>query len=169
MTADPIRRTPCERRLKAAYWARLFAGVSRTLEGKPVARRLSLRALGHEQLLEVRVVDDAQGHPLVDLQGDGDREEGQAVGVVGGTVEGIDDPAAARASVLGAPLLGQDGVVGKGGAEGVHDERLRARVHLGDEIGGGALVGDAAGASELATEEAAGGLRGVDRHATLER
>ena len=59
-------------------------------------------------------------------------------------------------------LLRQDRVVGKGAAQTREDLGLRALVHLGHEVGGHALVGDAPDAGDLVAQEMAGRARDVD-------
>ncbi len=62
-----------------------------------------------------------------------------AVDVVGGAVEGIDDPAHPRGAGPIAALLAQHAVVGAGAEELPDDELLGRSIHLGDDVGGARL------------------------------
>ena len=116
-----------------------------------------------EALLAVGVVHDAQGHDPVDLEGDGDGEEGHAVRVVGRAVEGIDDPAMGRRAGTGSAFFCKDGVVREAPTDALDDERLGLAVHLGDNVARAALVGDLAEGAEAPEKEAAGAPGGVHR------
>ena len=87
--------------------------------------------------------------------------------VVGGAVERVDDPAPARAAAGRAALLGQDRVVGERLGETADDELLGALVHLGHQIGRGALERDAMGGAELGVEELSRCPRRIDRDLTF--
>ena len=125
--------------------------------------------LGDEELVAIRVKHDADLHAPVRLEADRHAEDRQAVGVVGRAVERVDDPAPARAPTPGAALLGEDPVLRECGEQARDDQLLGARVHLGHEVGGAALVRDVPRSLELALEEVTGRARGVDRHAPFER
>ena len=66
------------------------------------------------------------------------------MGVVGGSVERVDDPAPGGAGpIVSAALLGEHGVGGAVLAQRLDDQRLAGVVHLGHEIDRGALGADA--------------------------
>ena len=50
----------------------------------------------------------------------------------------------------------------------IQDQRFSARVHLRDEVGGGALVGDLARLGAGGVQEPSGGPSGVDCDAPLD-
>ena len=66
-------------------------------------------------------------------QGDGHRELGEPVKIVGGAVEGVDDPLEVPLS-LGSALLGKDGMMGELGAQLLQDGCLGGTVHLAYEV-----------------------------------
>ena len=111
-------------------------GADRGAVRGPAAR------VGAEELVGDDVVHDAATDRAVDLGGDRHVEAGEAVEVVGGAVERIDDPAdAAGAAAVGA-LLAEDPVVGAGAESSRLDQRLGGPVHLGDHVGAGGLGAD---------------------------
>ena len=83
------------------------------------------------------------------------------MGIVRGAVQRVDDPAPSGPSRTGAALLGENGVVGKRRRQAPDDQLLDVRVHLGHEVRGAALVGDAARFGELALQELPGGPRAM--------
>ena len=103
---------------------------------------------GREGLGAGRVVDDADDRPAVDDQADRHAEERDAVRVVHGAVERVDDPdpAAARGGRLARDgpmlpgLLGEDRVARIGRPDGVEDERLGQVVRLGHDVPGALVV-----------------------------
>ena len=122
----------------------------RVVQGGPAA------ALRHEALVATGIVEDADGQLTVPLERDRHAVDRQTVGVVGGAVERIHDPAVGLGSAPRPTLLGQDGVAREPGMDGVEDDGLGAAVHLGDEIGGAALVADVVPSAEAGSEERAG-------------
>jgi class 3 adenylate cyclase len=66
-------------------------------------------------------------------------------------------------------LLGQDRVVRKRRREAIHDDRLRAGVHLGYQVGRAALELDATGAAPLVVEQIAHLARQRDGQLPLDR
>ena len=123
--------------------ALLVGGVDRAA----VERRRAVRCRG-EGLVAGRVVDDADGRDAVDDQADRHAEERDAVGVVHGAVERVDDPdpAAARGRRLArdrpmlAGLLGEDRVARVARPDRVEDERLGQVVRLGHHVAGALVV-----------------------------
>ncbi len=71
----------------------------------------ALAGHGVEELVAERVEDDTQARLAVDDEGDADGEEGQAVGVVDGPVQRVDDPQPRRLRAGDARFLGQVGVL----------------------------------------------------------
>src|SRR5438132_663290 len=134
-----------------------------------VVHRRPAPPLGHEHLVEVGIVDHADLNAAGGPQPDRNSECREPVGVVRRAVQWIDDPAPPGPPLGSAALLGEDGVVGKRHRQAPDDQLLGANVHLGHEVCGAALVGDAARSGELAFQELPGGPRGVDRHASFER
>ena len=80
------------------------------------------------------VGDHPHLHHPVDLGRDRHHPRRDPVEVVGGAVEGVDHPAHAAGAGPGRPLLGQDGVVGAGGEDAGHDERLRGPVGVAHHV-----------------------------------
>ena len=109
-----------------------------------------------ERLAAHRVVDGADGRAAVDHEPHRDAEVRDAVRVVDGAVERVDDPGPARwrgparhrpaarrvaaGRVVRPRLLGQDPVGGVALADRAHDQRLGEMVHLGDDVPGGLVV-----------------------------
>ena len=120
-------------------------------------------APGHEAFVEVGIVHHPEPRLAIHLEGDGDAEDGDAVGVVGGAVQRIDDPAAAGRPTQGPALLGENGVPGKSCLNRLDDQRLGAAIHLGDQVGRAPLEGDLAALSQLGAEERPGAPGGVNR------
>ncbi len=95
-----------------------------------------------ERLVTRRVEDDADRRHRIDHQTDRDAEDRDAVGVVDGAVQRIDDPdpAASRRGRLArlrrvlAGLLGQDRVGRIARPDGVQDQRLGQVVGLGHDV-----------------------------------
>ena len=91
-----------------------------------------------EHLLTQRVEDDARDQLTGDLQADGYTIEREAVDVIGGAVERIDNPGGRRirrrAVVAGFVFLPQKAVVGEAVMEVVVDRFLRGDVRLGDQV-----------------------------------
>ena len=113
---------------------------------RPVVERRSLAFDRGEQLVAERVEHDAEHRPAIDREADADREEGQAVGVVHGAIERVDDPqpstgldpASRRRDSGGrwrvARLLREEGVRREHGADRLDDRRLGEMVDLGDDV-----------------------------------
>ena len=107
----PGRPAPATRRSRTACPCPTRCDPARPFERRrPVGR-------GGEGLAPDRVVDDADDRPAVDDERDRDAEERDAVGVVDGAVERVDDPGPAAAGcrrlgaargVVPAGLLGED-------------------------------------------------------------
>ena len=109
---------------------------------RAAVERRRAAALGGEQLVAQRVVDDADERAVGVLAGDADRPLRDAEEEVDRAVERVDDPAhAARARVVAA-LLPQHAVVRAGGGDPLADQVLGGVVGLGDEVGRRALGGD---------------------------
>ena len=99
-----------------------------------------------EELAADRVEHDAEDGHAVDDEADADREERQAVRVVDGAVERVDDPQACARSIRArlsrqgrarrgvARFLRQERIVGEGRADGLDDRRLGEVVHLGHDV-----------------------------------
>ena len=121
--------------------------------------------------------------PATDGQPDADAEHGDAVGVVHGAVERVDDPhplvhgrwpgpllpgdgAASPRRRRAARFLGQERVVGKRLADGIDDQLLGERVDFGDHVVLG-LVHDALEALVALHLQPAGMARGVHRDGHL--
>ncbi len=101
----------------------------------PVVEEGALALLGPEQLVGHGIVGDARHHGPLPLQGDGDREVGQAVEEVGGAVERVDDPGMGLVGAFDeSPLLGQDAVARTGLAQLLDQGLLGLDVRRGDEV-----------------------------------
>ncbi len=87
----------------------------------------------HEQFAQKGRQDESGQYAVIDRKSDGDTEQRQVVGKVGGAVQRIDDPSATAARMCPA-LFSQDGVVGKGLGDGVDDGRFGLDVSFGDQI-----------------------------------
>src|SRR5262249_55049978 len=125
--------------------------------------------LTDEQLVARRIVDDPEHDAVLGLEADRDAEDGETVRIVRGAVEGIDDPAPARAAGGDACLLRRDRVVAEGLLPAPEERGCGASIRLGERMRRRALVGGVAGAGELIAEQMAGRARGIDGHAELER
>ena len=105
-------------------------------------------AVAANDLVPGRVEDDPDGRRAVDDQPDRDAEDRDAVGVVHGAVERIDDPdpATPRGGRLARDrpvlpgLLGQDRVGRVARPDRVEDQRLGQVVRLGDDVAGALVV-----------------------------
>ena len=100
----------------------------------PVVEVRARAAFGGEHLLPDGIVD----HPGDDLarlfQAERDVEHGEAVGEIGGAVQGIDKPAVFRRAFVPAAFFGHDAVRGKVGAEAFDDQLFAGAVGLGHEV-----------------------------------
>src|SRR5262249_7957367 len=122
----------------------------RAVQGRPVAEG------GRPRPAERGRDDDAGLGLAVALEGDRDAEDRQAVCEVHRAVDRIDHPAFAGRA-LGAPeLLAEDGDARRARPELAVDERLDARVPLGDEVGRELLGANLAGVAPTAEELGAG-------------
>ena len=88
----------------------LLAGIA---DGLPVEEGAAAGD-GVEELVADGIEDDAEARLAVDDEADADREERQAVGVVDGPVERVDDPQPVGDLTGGAGFLGQEAVGGEG-------------------------------------------------------
>ena len=121
----------------------LLGGTDRA----PVEGRRAVDRRG-ERLVPGRVEDDPDRRPAVDDQPDRDAEDRDAVGVVHGAVERVDDPdpatprggRLARHRLVLAGLLGQDRVVRVARPDRVEDQRLGQVVRLGHHVPGALVV-----------------------------
>ena len=108
-------------------------------DGQPVPIQASaLVSLGGEQLAPRRIVDGTHLRAAVDLESERRAEDRQPMCVVGGAVEGIEDPAPPRRLVQRrflAQLLRQDIMIRKTLCDHPAAHTLALEVHLGDEIG----------------------------------
>lgn len=91
-------------------------------------------AFGGKHLLAEGVEDDAGDEFAGVFQGEGDIEHGEAVGEVGGAVEGVDVPAEVGVGLMTTAFLGDDGVMGVVGAKAFDDELFGSPVSFGDEV-----------------------------------
>ena len=183
--AHPVRRTsPIDVAIRAstAAWRPRRAGSyvqarpdhteAQVLQGRGLQRLVvAERAVAPGRAPHAprdRLHDGAGDHDPVHLGPDRDREPGQAVGVVHGAVDGVDDPAdlARGRRAAGAALLAQHEVVGAGGGQALAHQRLAVPVALGDDVGGRALRVQPAGVGDgpLAHREGQGGGLAGDRH-----
>ena len=97
---------------------------------------------GREGFGACRVEDDAHGRAPVNDQPDRDAEDRDAVGVVHGPVEGVDDPdpatprggRLARDGTMLPGLLGKDRVAREAGPDRVEDQRLGQVIRLGHHV-----------------------------------
>src|SRR6266852_1127510 len=143
--------------------------------GEPLARRDpqapiveigALAALGGEQLVVRRIVDDAGDDRSFALERNRDREMRDAVQEVQGAVERIDDPAVALvAAFAGAAFLADEPIARPRMLE------LRAHDILGVPVGAGHEIGrplerdlQLLELAEIALERAARLVRGLDHH-----
>ena len=104
--------------------------------GDPDAAVVHLGAtppLGREHLLAQGIVNQSafQASPMA--QGDGDAKLRKTMQIIGGTVQGVDDPLEVALAV-GATFLGQDGVVRVFRPQFVDDGVLGGPIDLGDEV-----------------------------------
>src|SRR5712692_3482163 len=132
----------------------------------PIVEEGALAALGGEQFLVRRIVDQAGHDGALALERDRDREVRDPVQEVGGAVERIDDPAVRLVGAfVGAAFLAEKAVAGARVRELLAHDFLGAPVGGGDEIGG-ALERDLQmlHLAEVALEHAAGLARGFDPH-----
>ena len=89
---------------------------------------------GVEELITDGIEDHAEQRLAIDDEADADREEGDAVGVVDGAVERVDDPESLRLGARGTRFLGQYRIAGEGRADDLEDGRLAQVVDLGDDV-----------------------------------
>src|SRR5215218_4230640 len=94
----------------------------------------ALFALGDVSLFPHRVEYHTQDHLARLLEGYGDAEDGESVGVVGGAVQGIDDPTGILLAPPLATLLRQHSVGGEGAEKDLSYRSLCLLVHLRDEL-----------------------------------
>ncbi|MNY50853.1 hypothetical protein D3C86_1863960 [compost metagenome] len=80
------------------------------------------------------MIDNARDDLAVQGEGDGDAVVREAMGVVGGAVDRVDDPAIARRRGLQAFLLAQDVMVGVALGDLLADEGFAHPIDLGHEI-----------------------------------
>ena len=102
----------------------------------PVVEEGALAALGGEQLVVDRIVDQAGDDRAVALERDRDREMRNAVQEVGGAVERIDDPGDGSCRCpRGAAFLAEEAVARPRLGQFLAQDFLGAPVGRGDEIG----------------------------------
>jgi len=89
---------------------------------------------GDVRLPPHRVVHHPQNYLARPLERYGDRKDGEPVGVIGGTVQGVDDPAGIALSQAPPTLLGQHAVTRESPAEHLPDHSLCSLVHLCNEV-----------------------------------
>ena len=89
---------------------------------------------GVEELVAKGVEDDPEARLATDDEGDADGEEGQAIGVVDGAVERVDDPHPVGRLAGDARFLGQEAIGGEGRPDHLEDGRLAQVVDLGDDV-----------------------------------
>ena len=117
------------------------------MDRAPVECRRAIDGRG-EHLVPCRVEDDPDGRHAIDDQPDRDAEDRQAVGVVHGPVERIDDPdpatprggRLARLRLVLPGLLGKDRVGRVVGPDRIEDQRLGQVVGLGHDVPGALVV-----------------------------
>ena len=117
------------------------------MDRAPVECRRAIDGRG-EHLVPGRVEDDPDGRHAIDDQPDRDAEDRQAVGVVDGPVERIDDPdpatprggRLARLRLVLPGLLGKDRVGRVVGPDRIEDQRLGQVVGLGHDVAGALVV-----------------------------
>src|SRR5215212_9793992 len=97
-------------------------------------QRGTAASLGHVDLFPHRVVYYTQDHLTGSLERYGDAEDGQPVGVVGGAIQGIYDPAGVHLSYERSSLLGQHSVGGESSEKDLPDHLLCLLVHLRDKV-----------------------------------
>ena len=103
----------------------------------PTVEERAAPAGGAEELATGRIEHHAQHRLTLDDQADTDGEEGDAVGVVDGAVQRVDDPQSVGPRAPFARLarfLGQEAVVGEGAADDLEDDLLAQSVSLGDDV-----------------------------------
>jgi len=84
------------------------------------------------------------------------------VGEVGRAVQRVQNPADIRGARVVPPLLREDAVGGKAGADALHEQGLRAAVPVGDQVDDSLVVNRPGAGLKLPQERArgAGGLNG---------
>ena len=141
--------------------------------GKALARRdpdalvveeRALAALGDEELVVRRIIDDAGNDRARALKPDRHREMRNAVQEIGGAIERVDDPAVGLvAALMRAAFLTEKAVIRPRLGKVLAHDRLGAVIGGGDEIArplhGNLQMLDLA---EIALETAAGAMRGLD-------
>src|SRR3712207_9475000 len=90
--------------------------------------------LGDESLLSYRVVHHAKDHLASPFERYGDGEDGQAVNVVRGAVEGIDYPTHVLLAGERATLLSEHAVRWVRPEQRLHDDLFGSLVHLRGEV-----------------------------------
>src|SRR6185436_3061764 len=93
-------------------------------------------ALGGEKFFSHRIIDDAEYRFALVLKSDGDAEDGEAVGVVGCSIERIYHPAVIGSAFCQAALLGQHFVAGVVAGDAIADELLASEIDIGDDVDG---------------------------------
>ena len=107
--------------------------LARVVDAHPIQVG-ALPGHGVEELVAERVEHDAQARLAVDDEGDADGEEGQAVGVVDGPVQRVDDPQPLCLRAGDARFLGQEGIPGEGSPDRPEDGLLAQVVDLRDDV-----------------------------------
>jgi hypothetical protein len=103
---------------------------------------------GQEELVAQGIVGGAGGEPALVLHAHVHGEVRQAVRVVGGAVERVDDEAQAPAAARGARLLGQHRRAREAPAQELEQRRLARPIRVGDEVDVAPLELDGAAAPE---------------------
>lgn len=106
------------------------------LFGNPNAVIVEIRAaasVGAEGLIPQRVIDHGRFQFATILQGDGDGELGESMEIIGGAVQGINDPQVIVSRVAAA-FFGQDGMIGIGFFNGIDNDLFRSAIYFGNKI-----------------------------------
>lgn len=150
----------------------LYQGISRGhLEPIAVQKRAVAR-LSSEELVPNRVIDRAYDELAVVLQPNGYREVRVAMGVIGGSIEGVDDPTIVGTSAGIASLFGENLMVRKAAPQHRDDSVLGSLVRVCDEVNE-SLVLDSTLTVQLVNEHGATGTcrfyRGVEEEGWLQQ
>ena len=108
-----------------------------------------------------RIEDDADDDVIVDAQGNGDAEMGDAIEVIHGAVDRVDDPLAAGGLIAADAFFAVEGVARASPEEDAFDEVLGLLVESQFDIVVGGLV-DGLGVVKVGLEQFAGFFGGVD-------
>ncbi len=186
---SPAAAPPRARTANAAYSFRLLSGFVADVVGEAGREQARVEASRrrHRQRRVVAATRRRRARPRTARRGSGrrrrrarttpsrssaidDRVDGQPVRVVGGAVERVDHPAAAGAPRRGRclPRRGSRRRGRRSRSASTTSASARPSISV-TRLVDGALEGDLPRPGVLAMEELAGGARGVDGHASLER